>query len=259
MFMSFLFQVLLSILSVIVCGDEKAQFPVGPQPHNFLGAGGYDGFGKEVAPLHAYHGPNFDQGPIKAVQTTSKGGSHSIGGHGGHSIGGHGGHSIGGLGGHSIGGYGGHSIGGYGGHSIGGHGGHGGHSIGGYGGHSIGGYGGHGIGQGHGGGGYATFAQPQIIYVKHSRGRYRGGGGKGGNGGGKGGGYGGGKGGGGGGGKGGYDYGGYGGSDEYGYGDYHDYDYYDDDKGGKGGGGFFNEMEKGFKSMRNFCKYINND
>ena len=90
-----IFQLIISLLGVAaVIADEKAQYPIGPQPHNFIGAGGYDPFGEEEAPLHAYHGPQYDQGPIQAVggsyggQVLSYGGGGSYGG--GYS-GGHGG------------------------------------------------------------------------------------------------------------------------------------------------------------------------
>ena len=46
---------------------QKAQAPTGPEFHHLFGQGGYDPFGKEWAPLHVYSGPNYDQGPIRAV------------------------------------------------------------------------------------------------------------------------------------------------------------------------------------------------
>ncbi|KAA0202923.1 hypothetical protein HAZT_HAZT001156 [Hyalella azteca] len=179
--------VLLSCIAALAtAGDSKGSYPVGPQPHNFLGAGGYDPFGAQVAPLHAYHGPQFDQGPYQPI-------------------------------------------------------------------YGAGGYGGLGYGGGYAAG-YGYGQQPQILYVKTVRGGGGGGKGKGGLGGGKGG-LGGGKGGG---GKGkggdyyyddyGLDYGGY----DYGY----DYDYGGKGKGGgKGGGGLFGRMEKGIKSVGQFCEY----
>ena len=100
-------QVLLGCLGTLVrCDKPIGQPPRGVQPHNFLGAGGFDAFGKEVAPQHAYTGPKFDQGPIQPAGGYGAHGfvSHAFGG----GQGGYGGHHGGFGGGHHVGGYGGH-------------------------------------------------------------------------------------------------------------------------------------------------------
>lgn len=51
---------------------RKPQAPLGPQLFNFFGLGGFDPFGKLVAPRHVYSGPYFDQGPIRLAYRRRK-------------------------------------------------------------------------------------------------------------------------------------------------------------------------------------------
>jgi len=267
------------LAAALVSGSkDKGQPPRGVQPHNFFGVGGYDGFGAHVAPIHAYTGVNFDEGPAQKLVEHSSGYSVGLPSHG-HTLESAGsvGVSSDGLGevsghveeishgaagltdqtlGHSVKGQ---DLSGHGltGHSYGAPGfagpgltvpSYGGHGLG-YPGHGFG-YGGHGMspygGFGAFGKGYGKLAQPMYVFIQDDasdsgKGKGKG---KGGLFGGKGKGEKGGK--------------GKGGGSDY---DTYDTSYwshdYDDSEGkgkgkGKGKGGLFKELEKGFKSVSNY-------
>jgi len=258
------------VAALVEASKEKGQAPRGVQPHNFFGAGGFDGFGTHVAPVHGYTGINFDEGPAQKLAEPTFAHSAGVSSHGfegtivdtadhkgeapsvsygapalpeatvGQSLGPH---TIGAA--HGVAGqsFGGHAIAGP---AL---------SVPSFGGHGIG-YGAHGFGYGAGQGlspyggfggfgkGYGKLAQPMYVLIQdggeeEGKGKGKGGlfgKGKGGEGKGKG--------------K------GKGSDNDYDMGSWsHDYDYNSGSEGkgkGKGKGGLFKELEKGFKSVSNY-------